>query len=286
MSSVFFTDTDCEMFYTDAEDLKMKVIGMPYTIKGEERVYDFGKNTDIKEFYELMRGGEIVTTSALNSQDYLNYFEPVLAKGKDVLYVHFSSELSGTFNYMQTAINILKEKYPERKVICFDTKNISLGGGIQAIEACKLHNSGKSDEEVIEFLNEFKNKVAVYFYVDSLQYLKRGGRISSAAAFFGGALNIKPILTVTKEGKLDKLCTVKGTKKALDYMVTKFSQEYGNNDSYETYIIDADNKIVGDELAEKIKAVSANAKIRRLSVGPVVGAHAGPGTIGIVFVKA
>ncbi len=286
MSSVFFTDTDCEMFYTDAEDLKMKVIGMPYTIKGEERVYDFGKNTDIKEFYELMRGGEIVTTSALNSQDYLNYFEPVLAKGKDVLYVHFSSELSGTFNYMQTAINILKEKYPERKVICFDTKNISLGGGIQAIEACKLHNSGKSDEEVIEFLNEFKNKVAVYFYVDSLQYLKRGGRISSAAAFFGGALNIKPILTVTKEGKLDKLCTVKGTKKALDYMVTKFSQEYGNNDSYETYIIDADNKIVGDELAEKIKAVAANVKIRRLSVGPVVGAHAGPGTIGIVFVKA
>lgn len=286
MSSVFFTDTDCEMYYTDAEDLKIKVIGMPYTIKGEEKIYDFGKNTNIKEFYELMRGGEIVTTSALNSQDYLNYFEPVLKSGKDVFYVHFSSELSGTFNYMQTAINILKEKYPERKIICFDTKNISLGGGIQAIEACKLHNNGKSDEEVLEFLNEFKNKVAVYFYVDSLQYLKRGGRISSAAAFFGSALNIKPILSVSEDGKLDKLCTVKGTKKALDFLLSKFATEYGNHDEYETFIIDADNKTVGDELAEKVKEIAKNVKIRRLSVGPVVGAHAGPGTIGIVFVKA
>ncbi len=284
--SVFFTDTDCEMYFTDAEELGMSVIGMPYTIKGEEKIYDFGKNTNIAEFYEQMRNGEIVTTSALNSQDYLNYFEPVLARGEDVLYVHFSSELSGTFNYMQTAINILNEKYPDRKITVFDTKNISLGGGIQAIEACKLHNKGVSDEDVVKFLTEFKNKIAVYFYVDSLQYLKRGGRISSVSAFFGEALNIKPILTVTGEGKLDKLCTVKGTKKALDFLLTKFNFEYGNNDEYETYIIDADNKIVGDELAEKVRATGKNVKIRRLSVGPVVGAHAGPGTIGIIFVKA
>lgn len=284
--SVFFTDTDCEMYYTDAEELGMQVIGMPYTIKGEEKVYDFGKNTDIKDFYEKMRSGEIVTTSALNSQDYLNYFEPVLKKGEDVLYVHFSSELSGTFNYMKTAINILNEKYPDRKITCFDTKNISLGGGIQAIEACKLHNSGKSDEEVVEFLNTFKDKVAVYFYVDSLQYLKRGGRISSVSAFFGEALNIKPILTVTEEGKLEKLCTVKGTKKAVDFMLNKFVQEYGNDDKYETFIIDADNKVIGDELADKIRELGKNVNIRRLSVGPVVGAHAGPGTVGLIFVKA
>lgn len=284
--SVFFTDTDCEMYYTDAESLGMHVIGMPYTIKGQEYVYDFGKKIDIKKFYADMRAGEIVTTSALNSQDYINYFEPVMAAGEDILYVHFSSKLSGTFDYMQTAINILKEKYPERKVTVFDTKNISLGAGIQAIEACKLHNNGASDEEVIKFLQEFTKKVGVYFYVDSLQYLKRGGRISSVSAAVGSLLNIKPILTVTDEGKLEKIAAVKGTKKALDYLYDRFMKEYNNDDKYELFIIDADNKEVGDEFAERIRNSGKNVAIRRIFVGPVIGAHAGPGTIGLIFIKA
>ena len=283
MSSVFFTDTDCEMLYTDAESLGMHVIGMPYTINNQEYVYDFGKNTDIDKFYADMRAGAIATTAALNTQDYLNYFEPVLAEGNDILYVHFSSELSGTFDYMNTAINILKEKYPERKITCFDTKNICLGAGIQAIEACKLHNSGASDEEVVQFLTEFKDKVSVYFYVESLQYLKRGGRISSVSAVVGTMLNIKPILTV-KEGKIEKLTTVKGTKKALEFIVDKFEKEYNNDDKYEVFILDADNKNTGDELAEKIRQTGKNVSIRRLFVGPVIGAHAGPGTCGVIFV--
>ena len=223
--SVFFTDTDCEMYYTDAEALGMHVIGMPYTIKNKEYVYDFGKNIDIKQFYQDMRAGEIATTSALNAQDYIDYFEPIFAAGEDILYVHFSSELSATFDHMHTALDILKEKYPERKVTTFDTGNICVGAGIQAIEACKLHNRGASDEEVIEFLKEFKERVGIYFYVDSLQYLKRGGRISAASAVVGTVLNIKPILSVTKEGKLEKLTTVKGKTKAIDYMVNKFKEE-------------------------------------------------------------
>ena len=167
--SVFFTDTDCEMWFTDAEKLKMNVIGMPYTINGQEYVYDYGKNTDFEAFYREMKNGKIATTSALNAQDYLNYFEPVFARGEDIFYVHFSSELSGTFDSMRNALNILKEKYPERKFTEFDTLNISVGAGIQAIEACKLHNSAASDEEVLEFLKTFRDKVAIYFYVDSLQ---------------------------------------------------------------------------------------------------------------------
>lgn len=283
--SLFFTDTDCEMSYTDAEALGMHVIGMPYTIKNQEYVYDFGKNIDIKQFYNDMRAGEVATTSALNSQDYIDYFEPIFAAGEDILYVHFSSKLSATFDHMQVALESLKEKYPERKITCFDTENISIGAGIQAIEAAKLHNAGASDEEVIEFLKEFKKKVAVYFSVENLQYLKRGGRISGAAAVFGALLNIKPILTVTSEGKLEKLTTVKGTKKAIDYMYNKFVEEYGDDDKYETYIIDADCKQVADDFAEKIRLTGKQVSIRRLDVGPVVGAHAGPGTVGIIFIK-
>lgn len=283
--SVFFTDTDCEMNYTDAEELGMHVIGMPYTIKNKEYVYDYGKNINIKEFYEMMRAGEVATTSALNMQDYINYFEPIFEAGEDVLYVHFSSKLSGTFNYMQSALETLKEKYPERKVTCFDTQNICLGAGIQAIEACKLHNSGASDEEVVKFLENFREHVAIYFYVDSLQYLKRGGRISSTSAVVGTVFNIKPILSVSSEGSLEKLTTVKGTKKALEFMYNKFLEEYNNDDKYEVFVLDADNKQVGDDLAEKIRTSGKNISLRRLFIGPVIGAHAGPGTVGIIFVK-
>ncbi len=283
--SVFFTDTDCEMSYLDADALGIKVIGMPYTIKGQEYVYDFGRNIDIKKFYNEMRAGEIVTTSALNTQDYIDYFEPVLAAGEDILYVHFSSQLSATFDHMSIALDELKAKYPERKVTCFDTRNICLGAGLQVIEAAKLHNSGATDEEVVAFLENFSKKIAVYFSVESLTYLKRGGRVSGAAAVFGSLLNIKPILTVTDEGKLEKLTTVKGSKKAIDYMYNKFIEEYCDDDKYELFVIDADNKDIADDFAEKLRNSGKKVSIRRLSVGPVIGAHAGPGTIGIIFVK-
>ena len=284
MKSVFFTDTDCEMLYTDAESLGMNIIGMPYTINNQEYVYDFGKNTDIDKFYADMRAGAVAITSALNTQNYIDYFEPVLKEGKDILYVHFSSKLSGTFEHMKIALEELKKKYPDRKVTCFDTENICGGAGIQVIEACKLHNSGASDEEVFKFLTEFKDKMGVYFYVDSLQYLKRGGRISTMSAVFGTMLNIKPILTV-KEGKLEKLTTVKGVKKAVDYLYNKFVEEYNEDDRYEVWVLDADNKQVGDELAEKIRQTGKKMKLRRFFVGPVIGAHAGPGTAGVIFVK-
>ena len=284
--SVFFTDTDCEMSYKDAEELGIQIIKMPYILKGEEQYYDFGKETDIDAFYKDMRAGEVVSTAALNTNDYINYFEPVFAAGEDILYVHFSSNLSCTFNSMNEAVNMLKEKYPERKFTSFDTKNICLGAGIQVIEACKLHNAGASDEEVVEFLKTFSEKIGIYFFVENLKYLRRGGRISAASAVMGTLLNIKPILTVTGEGKLEKLTTVKGNKKAIDFLYEKFNKEYLNDDKYDIYVLDADNKSAGDELAEKIRNSGRNVKIRRMDVGPVVGAHAGPGTIGCIFVKA
>ena len=283
--SVFFTDTDCEMWYTDAEELKMNVIGMPYTINGQEHIYDFGKNTNIEAFYKDMREGKVATTSALNAQDYIDYFEPIFAKGEDILYVHFSSELSCTFNSMNQALEELKKKYPERKCIVFDTLSISVGAGLQAIEACKLHNAGASDEEVIKFLETLRDKVAIYFYVDSLQYLRRGGRVSAVSNFMGTLLNLKPILTVNN-GKLEKMTVVKGKKKAVDFLFDKFNKEYSNDDKYEVFVIDASNKEVGDELAERIRTSGKNVKVRRLDIGPVVGAHAGPGTVGCIFVKA
>lgn len=284
--SVFFTDTDCEMWFSDAESLGMNVIGMPYTINGQESVYDYGKNTDIEAFYNEMSQGKVATTAALNVQDYIEYFEPVFAAGEDILYVHFSSQLSCTFDSMKKAVDLLLEKYPGRKFTSFDTLNISVGAGIQAIEACKLHNAGATDEEVIEFLKDFRDRIAIYFYVDSLHYLRRGGRVSAVSNFMGSLLNLKPILTVTSEGKLEKLTVMKGKKKATDFLFEKFEKEYLNDDRYEVYVLDASNKEVADELAERIRISGKNVRIRRLPVGPVIGAHSGPGTVGCIFVKA
>ena len=135
-------------------------------------------------------------------------------------------------------------------------------------------------------MTKFREKIAVYFYVDSLQYLRRGGRISAVSSFMGSLLNLKPILTVTDKGKLEKMLVVKGKKKAVDFLYEKFDKEYINDDKYDVFVIDASNKEVADELAEKIRNSGKKVRVRRVAVGPVVGAHAGPGTVGCIFVKA
>lgn len=283
--SVFFTDTDCELWYTDAEKYNINIIGMPYTLDGVERFYDMGKNTDFKLLYDRMRAGAMPITSALNPQDYVDYFEPVFKKGEDILYVHFSDRLSGTFNYMAVALEELKEKYPDRKVTLFNTKSICYGGGLQALMAGKMHYEGKSDEEIIEFLEDFSPRVATKFVVDSLSHLKRGGRLGAASAIIGGILNIKPMIKITAEGTLEKYATAKGMKKAVSILAEECAKEVRENDIYSIAVLDADNKEIADfaerQLREKL---GENANIIHLPIGPVIGTHCGPGTVGFVYV--
>lgn len=282
--SVYFTDTDCELWYTDAEKYNINIIGMPYTLDEEEKFYDMGKNTDFKHMYNRMREGALPITSALNPQDYLDYFEPVLAKGEDILYVHFSDRLSGTFNYMKLAIDELLEKYPERKITVFNTLNISTGAGFLALEAGKLHYEGKSDEEIIEFLTDLAPKVLTTFVVDSLSHLKRGGRISATSAIIGGLLNIKPILKITKEGTIEKVATAKGMKKAISMLVGDCVEKAIMTDKYPVYIMDADNEEMGAYAEAQLKEKFGDSvEVRRLPIGPVIGAHCGPGTVGLVY---
>lgn len=282
--SVFFTDTDCELWYTDAEKYNINIIGMPYTLDGVESFYDMGKATNFKHMYDRMRAGAMPITSALNPQDYVDYFEPVFAGGQDVFYVHFSDKLSGTFNYLKLALDELKEKYPERKAILFNTKNISVGGGMVALEAAKLHYAGKSDEEVLAFLNKFAPKVATTFVVDSLAHLKRGGRVSAASAVIGGLLNIKPILKITTEGTIEKVSTAKGMKKAISILANECVENVIELEKYPIYIMDADNNEMADYAENLLKEkLGDKAVINRLPIGPVIGAHCGPGTIGFVY---
>ncbi|MCH5160316.1 MAG: DegV family protein [Clostridiales bacterium] len=281
--SVLIIDADGELWYTRQEELCVESIKMPYSYSGEEFYYDLGKNTDFKKFYAAVRGGEVPKTMALNPAEYVEILEKYFAAGEDVLYVSFSHAMSGTFDHLNTALNQLQEKYPGRKCTVFDTKSISLGAGIQMEYAAELKNAGASDEEIIEKLTAFRDRVAVYFVVDDLMHLKRGGRLSGIAAFAGTLLSLKPVLTLDERGSLKVFEKITGKKKALRKMADKVIAELTGTE-YSVYIVDADCPEEGDLLADMIREQRPEAKIVRQIVGPVIGAHCGPGTIGVIFI--
>ncbi len=281
--SVLIIDADGELWYTRQEELNVDYIKMPFSYGGEEYYYDLGKNTDFKKFYSAVRSGEIPKTMALNPDEYIGIIEPYFKKGEDILYVSFSHAMSGTFGHLETALNTLKEKYPDRKCVVFDTKSISLGAGIQMEYAAELKNSGASDEEILEKLTEFTNRVAIYFVVDDLMHLKRGGRLSGVAAFAGTLLSLKPMLTTDERGSLKVYEKISGKRKALRRLAEKVAEELTGTE-YTVYVIDADCPEEGDSVAAMIKEKRPEAKIVRQLVGPVIGAHCGPGTVGVIFI--
>lgn len=281
--SVLICDADGELWFTRQEELGLDYISMPYSIDGNIYYYDLGKNTDLKKFYDDMRNGAAPTTMALNPAEYVDILEKYFSQGEDLLYVSFSHKMSGTFNQLQTALNELKDKYPERKCVVFDTNAISLGAGIQMEYAAMLRNAGASDEEILAKLAEFTHKVAMYFIVDDLVYLKRGGRLSAFAAFAGNLLGLKPILTTDEEGGLNAIEKIAGKRKAIKKIAEKVVETLTDT-SMPVYVLDADAPADGEMLANLIAEKRPDAKIVRQMVGPVIGAHCGPGTVGAIFV--
>lgn len=280
--SVLICDSNCELWYTRAKELGLDYISMPYTIDGQEYYYDLGEKTDFKDFYDRVRKGSVPITSALNPENYKEILEPYFAKGEDILYISFSHAMSGTFNQLNTALKELYEKYPKRKCTVFDTNSISLGAGIQVEQAAILKQKGASDEDIINYLKDFTNKVAVYFVVDDLMHLKRGGRLSAAAAFAGTLLGLKPMLTFNAKGGLDVIAKISGKKKAIRTMADKVINELADTDK-PVYLVDADCPADADLLEQMIKEKRPEAKIVRQVVGPVIGTHCGPGTMGVIF---
>ena len=235
-----------------------------------------------------MRKGSVPKTNALNMNDYIDIFEPVFQSGQDAIYITFSHLMSGTFNQLNTALAELKTKYPDRKVTIVDTKHISLAAGYVVEEAAKLHNSGASDEEVKEFVETFRDKVRVYFTISELVYLKRGGRLTAFKAMMGTLLNLKPIIS-TIDGKLDNICKSKGRKHSLKDVCAYLDKDFITGKevdlSYPITVINADSEDDAKLVEEHIKAKYPDAIVCHQTVGPVIGSHCGPDTIGIVFVS-
>lgn len=282
--SKFFCDSNCELWFDKAESLGINYISMPYTVGDNEYYYDLGKNTDNRKFFEDMRKGAVPKTSALNMQNYIDYFEPVLKQGEDIIYVTFSHKMSATFESMAKAIEQLKQTYPERTVSVVDTKHISMAAGIVVYYAAKLHNEGASDAEVVKFVESFRERVKCYFTVSNLVYLKRGGRLSSFKAFVGTLFDIKPIIA-NIDGKLENIEKSKGRKKSLKDL-TGYLEKDKVDLSYPIVIMNADCDPDSDYTVSAIREKYPDAEIWEQLVGPVIGSHCGPDTIGMIFVAA
>jgi DegV family protein with EDD domain len=282
--AVLFCDTDCELWYTTANELGLKVIGMPYTVNGVEKLYDLGENTDFIGFFDEMKAGATVTTSGLNFDTYVDIFEPYFKAGQDILYIAFSSKMSGTFGPMQQAVDALSEKYPTVRFRKFDTLNICLGAGLLVYLGAKefIKNGGDIDK-TYDYLESIINKVAIYFVVDDLKYLARGGRLSPSKAAFGNLMQLKPILRVGDEGEIDVYSKQQGSKKALKFMVDEFKKKYSPYDNAPVFIVGANNDKAVDEVKAQVKEFAPDAEILVQPIGPVIGAHCGPGTCGIIY---
>lgn len=280
---VFMTDSDSDLPYELKVRYDIPVVSMPYTLEGREYFDDLGQTLDSKSFFDKMRAGAQPSTSALNETIYLEYFEPVLAEGKDLLFVAFSSQLSGTINAVYAARETLLAKYPERKFTVVDTLSISAPMAILVLKAHELYRAGKPMEEVAAWLEENKLRAQAWFTVDDLKYLKRGGRISPAVAAIGTMLDLKPILTETLEGKLASADKVRGRRKAMNYIVDKAIENVADQKEAVGIILHADALADAQKLRDMLAARLPDMELRIENVGPVIGTHAGPGTLAFCF---
>ena len=279
-----FCDSNCELWHTTIEELGLEVIKMPYTLGDKEYFYDMGKDTDFEGFFKAMREGAVPKTSALNEYAYTEYFEPVLAAGQDIFYITFSHAMSATFNAMNSAIAALKQKYPERTVRTVDTKTISLGAGFIVYYAAQKYRQGATMDELEEYVNELVPHTATYFAVEDLTYLYRGGRVSGVSKVFGNLLNIKPILCFNDEGKIVNIDKQKGFKKAMAALRGYMAEKAEGLDKYKVFVLQADCPEAAKTFVADIKAQFPAAEVVVQPVGPVIGSHCGPGTLGVIFV--
>ena len=278
-----FCDSNCELWHTIVKELGLNLIKMPYVMDGEERFYDMGETHDFKAFFDHMRAGGTPKTAALNEYAYTEYFEPILARGEDIYYITFSHQMSGTFNAMKNVIAQLKEKYPEREIRFKDSKLISLGSGFITYYGALKYKEGATMDELDAYLDELIEHTSTYFVVDDLTYLYRGGRVSGTSKFVGNLLGIKPILYFNEEGKILNIAKAKGFKKALSTLLGYMKEKGSELDKYKVYILQADCEKEAEGFADSIRAQFGNLDIEIQPVGPVIGAHCGPGTIGLVF---
>lgn len=278
------TDSSADLSQEMVEELGVQVLPLRFTIKGTT-LKDYPDHRDMtsKEFYQLIREGEMPTTSAVNTQQYVDFLTPVLASGKDVLILSFSSGLSATYQSSAIAVAELRGQFPERKIYAIDTLCASAGQGMLVWYAAKKRLAGESIETVRDWVEDNKMKVCHWVTVDDLMHLKRGGRISAATAMVGTMLQIKPIIHVDDEGKLDTVGKARGRKAALDFLVKKVVDTAIDPAEQTMFFSHSDCREDVEYMAAQLREKCGVKDVKICDIGPVIGSHTGPGCAVVFF---
>jgi len=280
---VLITDSSCDLPADYYKQHEIPVLSIGYSLAGRDYKDDAGISISYSEFYSRLRGGEMPVTAMINMQSYVDEFEKHLRQGKDILYFGFSSALSGSYGGSVMAAQELRAKYPERKIYTVDGLCASMGQGLLLYYLVRLRDEGKSIEQVRDFAEEKKLDVVHLFTVDNLMHLHRGGRVSKASAVAGTIIGIKPMLDVNHEGRLIAREKVRSRKSAILRLAT-WMEERSLSRQHETVMIShgdcrEDVGILEGLLKERFQI----GRIIVNHIGPVIGAHAGPGTIALFF---
>lgn len=280
---IILADADCEMTYQAAEELGIGILGMPFMLDGTEYVYDLGKTVQIPErFLERLKEGAEFSTSCPAPITIKEFFQSYLDQGLDILYIGLSNKISMQYNNCVMMAQELMEENPEAKIICIDSLSISIGQAQLIVKAAQMKKAGKSLEETAQWVEEHVKNSVVLFVVDDLNYLKRGGRLSGAAAFLGTMLDLKPLLHTSEDGRLEPIEKIKGRKKALHRfaeLLEERQQDIENETLYIAYSDEEEGKALADAICAQVKPK----EVVLWPVGPVIGGHAGPGAMGIAF---
>ena len=279
--------TDSSANLTDAmiAEYGLHILPLRFMADGEEyQSFTEGERSELKKFYTLMRQGKVFTTSLPYPDKSEQKFRELLDSGRDVLYIGFSSGLSGTYGAMAAILDNLKGEFPERKIMHVDTLAAAMGEGLLVYKAAKMAAAGATIEETWQWVEDHKLQLAHWFTVEDLMYLFRGGRVSRTSAWAGSLLNIKPVLHVDDEGKLIPMDKVRGRKKSIMTMVDHMEKSALAPVADQTVFIshgdcEDDLMILVEELRKRFGCTDIQWNI----LDPVIGAHSGPGTLALFF---
>lgn len=281
---IIITDSTTDFSPNLIKELELEVLPLHFNIDGKMYGdYSDGRDICLKDFYNKLRNGETSTTSQVNPEDFLKSFKVYLEKGLDIIYIAFSSALSSTYSSAVIAANELKELFPNRKITVIDSLCASLGEGLLVYLAVKEKRSGKSFEELEKWVNNNKLKVCHWFTVDDLHHLKRGGRVSSTSAILGSMLNIKPILHVDNNGRLVLVTKSRGRQKSINTLIDKIDETAIDIQNQTIFISHGDCEEDATYMANLIKERYKVKDVIINTIGPVIGSHAGPGTLTLFF---